>query len=108
MTGFLGGGDAATHDAASGRVRNLDCFVAVPGLGEPRDAEFIHLDVPWRSSFITPLVPMRAVPGLPAGLEALSRDGRLPWRRLAAAVQLARDGVDSRLRTPPALRCWRL
>jgi gamma-glutamyltranspeptidase/glutathione hydrolase len=40
------------------------------------------------------------VPGLPAGLEALSREhGRLPWRRLVEpAVRLAREGVDF----PPA------
>ena len=33
MTGLLGGGHAIYFDAASGRVRNLDCFVAVPGIG---------------------------------------------------------------------------
>jgi gamma-glutamyltranspeptidase / glutathione hydrolase len=40
------------------------------------------------------------VPGLPAGLETLSREhGRLPWRRLVEpALRLARDGVDF----PPA------
>src|SRR5919198_5568454 len=33
MTGLLGGGHAIYFDAARGRVRNLDCFVAVPGPG---------------------------------------------------------------------------
>ena len=30
MTGLLGGGHAIYYDAASGTVRNLDCFVSVP------------------------------------------------------------------------------
>src|SRR5436190_19225569 len=42
MTGFLGGGYAIYLDAVSGRVQNLDCFVAVPsGTGAPMD----HLQV---------------------------------------------------------------
>ena len=103
MTGLLGGGHAVYYEAASGRVRNLDCFVAVPGLGdEPRDAELIHLDVPFGAELVHYAVGPAscAVPGLPAGLEALSREhGRLPWRRLVEpALQLARDGVDF----PPA------
>jgi gamma-glutamyltranspeptidase/glutathione hydrolase len=103
MTGLLGGGHAAYYEAANGRVRNLDCFVAVPGLGdEPRDAELIHLDVPFGAELVHYAVGPAscAVPGLPAGLQALSREhGRLPWRRLVEpALQLARDGVDF----PPA------
>jgi len=103
MTGLLGGGHAIYYEAASGRVRNLDCFVAVPGLGdEPRDAELIHLDVPFGAELVHYAVGPAscAVPGLPAGLEALWREhGRLPWRRLVEpALQLARDGVDF----PPA------
>jgi gamma-glutamyltranspeptidase/glutathione hydrolase len=99
MTGLLGGGHAVYYEAASERVRNLDCFVAVPGLGdEPRDAELIHLDVPFGAELVHYAVGPAscAVPGLPAGLEALSREhGRLPWRRLVEpALQLARDGVD--------------
>jgi len=84
MTGLLGGGHAVYFDAASGRARNLDCFVAVPGLGEePRDAELIHLDVPFGAELVHYAVGPAscAVPGLPAGLETLSREhGRLPWR----------------------------
>ena len=33
MTGLLGGGHGIYFDATTGRARNLDCFVAVPGLG---------------------------------------------------------------------------
>ena len=103
MTGLLGGGHAVYFEAASGRVRNLDCFVAVPGLGdEPRDAELLHLDVPFGAELVHYAVGPAScgVPGLPAGLEALSREhGRLPWRRLVEpAVRLAREGVDF----PPA------
>jgi gamma-glutamyltranspeptidase/glutathione hydrolase len=98
MTGLLGGGHAIYFDAASGRVRNLDCFVAVPGLGvEPRRTELIHLDVPFGAELVHYAVGPAscAVPGLPAGLVALSREhGRLPWRRLVQpALALARDGV---------------
>jgi gamma-glutamyltranspeptidase / glutathione hydrolase len=99
MTGLLGGGHAVYYEAASGRVRNLDCFVAVPGLGDgARDAELIHLDVPFGAELVHYAVGPAscAVPGLPAGLEALSREhGRLPWPRLVEpALRLARDGVD--------------
>ena len=98
MTGLLGGGHAIYFDAASGRVRNLDCFVAVPGLGvEPRTPELIHLDVPFGAELVHYAVGPAscAVPGLPAGLVALAREhGRLPWRRLVEpALALARDGV---------------
>jgi gamma-glutamyltranspeptidase/glutathione hydrolase len=103
MTGLLGGGHAVYFEAATGRVRNLDCFVAVPGLGnEPQDAELLHLDVPFGAELVHYAVGPAScgVPGLPAGLAALSREhGRLPWRRLVEpAVRLARDGVDF----PPA------
>jgi gamma-glutamyltranspeptidase / glutathione hydrolase len=98
MTGLLGGGHAVYFDATSGRVRNLDCFVAVPGLGvEPRTPELVHLDVPFGAELVHYAVGPAscAVPGLPAGLVALSREhGRLPWRRLVKpALALARDGV---------------
>jgi gamma-glutamyltranspeptidase / glutathione hydrolase len=103
MTGLLGGGHAIYFDAGTGRVRNLDCFVAVPGLGvEPRETELIQLDVPFGAELVHYAVGPAscAVPGLPAGLETLWRDhGRLPWRRLVEpALRLAREGVDF----PPA------
>src|SRR5437870_8056074 len=103
MTGLLGGGHAIHYESVSGRVRNLDCFVTVPGLGaERREPELVHLDVPFGAELVHYAVGPAscAVPGLPAGLEALSREhGRLPWRRLVEpALGLARDGVDF----PPA------
>src|SRR5438874_11117065 len=53
MTGFLGGGHAIYHDAASGRVRNLDCFVAVPGLGAPpREPDLVRLEVPFGAELV--------------------------------------------------------
>jgi gamma-glutamyltranspeptidase/glutathione hydrolase len=99
MTGLLGGGHAIYYEAASGRVRNLDCFVAVPGLGaERRDAELLHLDVPFGAELVHYAVGPAscAVPGLPAGLAMLSSEhGLLPWRQLVEpALRLARDGVD--------------
>jgi gamma-glutamyltranspeptidase/glutathione hydrolase len=103
MTGLLGGGHAIYFDAASGRARNLDCFVAVPGLGaELRTPELVHLDVPFGAELVHYAIGPAscAVPGLPAGLEALWRaHGRLPWPVLAApALELAREGVE----LPPA------
>ncbi len=103
MTGLLGGGHAIYFDATTGRARNLDCFVAVPGLGaEPREAELIHLDVPFGAELVHYAVGPAscAVPGLPAGLDALWREyGRLPFPVLAGpAIDLARDGVE----LPPA------
>jgi gamma-glutamyltranspeptidase/glutathione hydrolase len=98
MTGLLGGGHAIHYEAATGRVRNLDCFVAVPGLGaEPRVAELTHLEVPFGAELVHYAVGPAScgAPGLPAGLEALWREqGRLPWRRVVdPALRLARRGV---------------
>src|SRR5438045_4671684 len=103
MTGLLGGGHGIYFDAASGRTRNLDCFVAVPGLGaEPREPELICLEVPFGAELVHYAVGPAscAVPGLPAGLGALWREhGRLDWPRLVEpALRLARDGVEF----PPA------
>jgi gamma-glutamyltranspeptidase / glutathione hydrolase len=103
MTGLLGGGHAITYDAASGRVRNLDCFCAVPGLGaELFPAELVELEVPFGAELIHYAVGPAscAVPGVPAGLGALWREyGVLPWTRLVEpALRLAREGVE----LPPA------
>jgi gamma-glutamyltranspeptidase/glutathione hydrolase len=103
MTGLLGGAHAVYWDAAAQRARNLDCFVAVPGVGaEPRGAELVHLSVPFGEELVHYAIGPAscAVPGLPAGLDLLWRDhGRLPWRRLVEpALRLARDGVEF----PPA------
>jgi gamma-glutamyltranspeptidase / glutathione hydrolase len=98
MTGLLGGGHAVYLDAGSGTVRNLDCFCAAPGLGAPaRDAELLHLRVPFGEELVDYAVGPAscAVPGVPAGLDALWRaHGRLPWPRLIEpALRLARNGV---------------
>ena len=103
MTGLLGGGHAIYLDAPSGIVRNLDCFCAVPGLGAPpREAELVHLEVPFGAELVHYAVGPAscAVPGVPAGLDALWRaHGRLPWARLVEpALALARTGVAM----PPA------
>src|ERR671936_1628575 len=103
MTGLLGGGHAIYWDAAAGRARNLDSFCAVPGLGaEPHDPELLHLEVPFGAELVHYAVGPAscAVPGVPAGLDALWRAyGRLPWARLCEpALALARDGVA----LPPA------
>jgi gamma-glutamyltranspeptidase / glutathione hydrolase len=103
MTGLLGGGHAIYFDAATGHARNLDCFVAVPGLGaEWHEPELFHLDVPFGAELVHYAVGPAScgVPGLPAGLVALWQEyGLLPWPRVVdPAVRLARDGVDF----PPA------
>jgi gamma-glutamyltranspeptidase / glutathione hydrolase len=99
MTGLLGGGHAIYFDAGSGAVRNLDCFCTVPsGTGAP----LLELDVPFGEELVHYAVGAAscAVPGVPAGLDALWRGyGRLPWGDLCApALRLARQGV----RMPPA------
>ena len=99
MTGLLGGGHGIYSDAASGVVRNLDCFCAVPsGSGAP----LVELDVPFGEAIVHYAVGAAscAVPGVAAGLDALWREyGRLPWGELCApALRLAREGVPM----PPA------
>jgi gamma-glutamyltranspeptidase / glutathione hydrolase len=99
MTGLLGGGHAIYWDAIAGRARNLDCFCAVPsGTG----GELLELDVPFGEELVHYAVGPAscAVPGLPAGLDALWREhGRLAWRDLCApALRLAQQGVPM----PPA------
>src|SRR5437016_8774898 len=103
MTGLLGGGHAIYYDAASGRIENLDCFVAVPGLGEEwREAELLQLDVPFGAELVHYAVGIAScgVPGVPAGLDELwRRHGRLDWPRLVEpALRLACAGVEM----PPA------
>jgi gamma-glutamyltranspeptidase / glutathione hydrolase len=98
MTGLLGGGHAIYLDGPSGQAANLDCFVAVPGLGaKPRTPELLHLQVPFGTELVDYAVGPAScgVPGLPAGLDALwCRHGRLPWPRLVQpALRLARTGT---------------
>jgi gamma-glutamyltranspeptidase/glutathione hydrolase len=103
MTGLLGGGHAIYFDAERGTAANLDCFVAVPGLGaERRKVALLELEVPFGTELIHYAVGIGScgVPGVPAGLDALwSEHGRLPWARLVEpALRLARSGVP----LPPA------
>jgi gamma-glutamyltranspeptidase / glutathione hydrolase len=98
MTGLLGGGHGIYFDAATGRARNLDFFVAVPGLGaEPREVALLELDVPFGTELVHYAVGIGScgVPGVPAGLHALWNDyGTLPWPRLVEpALELARGAV---------------
>src|ERR687895_2528011 len=98
MTGLLGGGHAIYRDGDSGTIANLDCFVAVPGLGAPpRHRELLELEVPFGAELVHYAVGPAScgVPGVPAGLDALwDRFGRLPWPRLCEpALALARTGV---------------
>ena len=99
MTGLLGGGHGIYWDARRNAARNLDCFVAVPGLGrEGRPApDLVRLEVPFGEELVHYAIGPAscAVPGVPAGLDVLWREhGRLPWVRLVEpALQLAREGV---------------
>src|SRR5947207_9405599 len=98
MTGFLGGGYCIYFDAATGRARNLDCFVAAPGIGRIRSpVDLVELDVPFGEELVHYAVGVSScgVPGLPAGIDELWRwYGRLPWDRLVEpALRLARTGV---------------
>ena len=99
MTGLLGGGHGIYWDARRRAARNLDCFVAVPGLGtQARTApELVRLEVPFGEELVHYAVGPAScgVPGVPAGLDALWRGhGRLPWSRLVApGLRLAREGV---------------
>ena len=98
MTGLLGGGHAIYFDAATGRAANLDCFVAVPGLGrEGEPVALLELEVPFGTELVHYAVGIGScgVPGVPAGLEALwQAHGRLPWPRLVEpALRLARGAV---------------
>src|SRR5688572_15436368 len=90
MTGFLGGGHALHWDGSE--AWSLDCFVDVPsGAGAPP----IELRVPFGEELVHYAVGPGtcAVPGLPAGLDALwRRYGRLSWSRLVEpALRLARS-----------------
>jgi gamma-glutamyltranspeptidase/glutathione hydrolase len=98
MTGLLGGGHAIYFDAESRRAANLDCFVAMPGLGrERREIALVELEVPFGSELVHYAVGIGScgVPGISAGLDALwSEHGRLPWAQLVEpALRLAKRDV---------------
>ena len=112
MTGLLGGGHAIHFEAASGRVRNLDCFVSVPGVGgAPKHAELLELAVPFGAELVHYAVGIAScgVPGLPAGLDALwrgtagSRGRGSSSRRFGSRARAS----SSRRPTPRASRCSR-
>jgi gamma-glutamyltranspeptidase / glutathione hydrolase len=103
MTGIAGGGFALWLDAGTRRAQVLDFFVAVPGLGRPRqEPELEELAVPFGEELVHYFIGAAtcAVPGVPAGLHELwQRFGVLPWKRLVEpALRLAREGVPM----PPA------
>jgi gamma-glutamyltranspeptidase/glutathione hydrolase len=103
MTGLAGGGFALWLDAGGHRARILDFFVAVPGLGRPRqEPELEELAVPFGEELVHYFIGAAtcAVPGVPAGLHELwRRFGALPWTRVVEpALRLAREGVPM----PPA------
>jgi gamma-glutamyltranspeptidase / glutathione hydrolase len=94
MTGLLGGGHVIYYDAGSRAVRNLDCFVSVPsGRGAPLES----MPVRFGDALVDYAIGAAscAVPGLPAGLDALWRaHGRLPWADVVeTALRAARAGV---------------
>jgi gamma-glutamyltranspeptidase / glutathione hydrolase len=99
MTGIAGGGYAVWFDAGSGRAEVLDFFVTVPGLGDLRQSPVLEeLAVPFGEELVHYFVGAAtcAVPGVPAGLDALwTRAGSLPWPRLVEpALRLASEGVS--------------
>jgi gamma-glutamyltranspeptidase/glutathione hydrolase len=103
MTGIAGGGHAIYYDAPKDETRLLDFFVAMPGLGRsPRKPELRELRVKFGNEYVHYFIGIAscAVPGMPAGVDALWREyGRLPWQRVVApALELARNGVSM----PPA------
>jgi len=97
FTGLGGGGFATYYDAGTDRVTCLDFFVAVPGLGGRRSVPPLEIAI----DFGGQLVPYAtgastvAVPGLPAGAEAMhERWGRLDWHDVVApAIGHAEHGV---------------
>ena len=107
MTGLLGGGHAIYFDAAAGRGRNLDFFVAVPARRAGR--RLVDVEVPFGEELVHYSIGPEscAVPGVPAGLARCGGAfGRLPWARLVEpALALARDGVELPPMHAPASRC---
>jgi gamma-glutamyltranspeptidase/glutathione hydrolase len=102
LTGPGAGGFALVRPAGGRPARVADFFVAEPGLGRQRrpGAEMEAIDIGFGGSGETTQVfrvggASCAVPGAPAGLEAVHRAyGSLPWRLLIEpALELAREGV---------------
>jgi len=96
FTGLAGGGFATVYDAATGQVRCVDFFVAVPGRGGHQATKGVEIEV----VFVGQRVPYEigastvAVPGVPAGAQHLwQRWGRLPWADVVAPGLKASHGT---------------
>ena len=100
MTGLLGGGHGIYFDARVGRRRG--CSTASSPCRRAKAHRWTSCEVPFGEELVHYAVGASscAVPGVPAGLDALWRaHGRLPWARLVEpALRLARSGVAM----PPA------
>jgi gamma-glutamyltranspeptidase/glutathione hydrolase len=92
MSGFLAGAHATVFDGS--RAFHLDCFAAVPSAA----GELLEIPLAFGEQIVPYFVGPAscAVPGLPAGIDALWRRlGRLPWGRVVEpALRLARDDVE--------------
>jgi gamma-glutamyltranspeptidase / glutathione hydrolase len=97
FTGLGGGGFATYYDAAADVTTCLDFFVTVPGLGGQRQVSSRAITIDFGAQVVPYSVgpATAAVPGVPAGVEAMhQRWGRLPWRELVApAISHAERGV---------------
>jgi gamma-glutamyltranspeptidase/glutathione hydrolase len=98
LTGPGGGGFMLVHRARDRTTRLLDFFVAVPGLGRPRNSaemDAVAVDFDSETAQVFHIgSPSCAVPGNAAGLEAAhGAYGSMPWAQLVEpAVELARSG----------------
>ena len=101
MTGLLGGGHAIHFDAATGRAANLDCFVAVPGLGrEGEPVALLELEVPFGIELVHYAVGIGScgVPGRPCRARrplARSRPASLAAARRAGSATRPRRRADA-------------
>ena len=97
FTGIGGGGYATYFDAGTATTTCLDFFVAVPGLAGKRNVPPVEISIDFGGQLVPYAVGAStvAVPGVPAGLEALhQRWGRQPWKDLVApAIAHAAKGV---------------
>jgi gamma-glutamyltranspeptidase/glutathione hydrolase len=98
FTGLGGGGFATYFDAATGTTTCLDFFVAVPGLAGQRRVTPHQIAIDFGGQHVPYAVGAAtvAVPGVPAGVEAMHRRwGRLEWHDVVRpALEHARHGVS--------------
>ncbi len=97
FTGLGGGGFATYYDATTDVTTCLDFFVTVPGLGGRGEVVAQEITIDFGGQVVPYAVGPAtvAVPGVPAGVEALhQRWGSLPWPDLVApAISHAKRGV---------------